>query len=147
MPTPSTYQSAGMKVFDGLSPGVDGNGFIADIAYKVKVVAKTAAYTVSINDSGTYFTTRGATAAVTFTLPSAATGQGCIFWFFSAVDFAMTVAGATGELIAKNDVAANSVAFSTASEIIGGAVKVVGDGTSWLVFPESEELVTITVAT
>lgn len=147
MPTPSTYQTVGMKVLEGLAPMVDSNGFIADIALKLKISAKTASYTVNLNESGTVFTTRGATAAVTFTLPAVASAAGCVYLFFNAVDFAMTIASAEGDnMIMKNDVDLDSIAFSTTSELIGGAAMIVGDGTSWLCFILSEELVTVTGA-
>lgn len=129
MPIVSTF-AAYMKSFMGRTPALDGNGFIADMQWKPKVLAKTAAYTVNANESGTIFTTEGATAAVTFTLPAASDGP-WVFEFYAAEDFDMTVAAATADtMVCFNDVAADSYAFSTASEIIGGSIKVFSAGGS-----------------
>jgi hypothetical protein len=147
MPHNSTLNTASMPTWEGRAVAVDGDGFMTNLAYKVKVVAKTAAYTVTAADSGTIFTTRGATAAVTFTLPTTAT-TGLIYYFFSVADYAMTVASGTVDtMVTKNDAAADSVAYGTTSEIIGGGFMIVGDGTGWLVFHLSEELATVTVVT
>lgn len=147
MPTPSTYQNVGMLEYDGRSPGLDASGFISDIAYKVRIKAKAASYTVNINESGTVFTTRGAVGTIVFTLPAASTASGCIFFFFNCVDQTMTISATAGEIITKNDVAANSISFATATELIGSGVMVCCDGTSWLPFIMAEETVTVTVAT
>ena len=90
----------------------NANGFQA---YKLPVVAKTASYTVTAAESGTLFTTTGATGAVEFTLPSKAAGLH--FWFFNTVDQNMTVtADAVDTIVTFNDAAADSVATSTSSE-------------------------------
>lgn len=129
-PTPSTYQTLGMPIGrDGLIPGLNSDGQIPDIAYKVNVQAKVAAYTLLARESGGIFTNRGATAAVTFTLPTAATGLN--YTFFAIADFDILVL-ATGIVVAFNNVAADSVTFTTTSQLIGGGFKVVCDGTSWL---------------
>jgi len=48
----------------------------------------------------------------------------------------MTITSGTADkMTAFNDLTADSIAFSTASEKIGGAVIVIADGTGWLVFP------------
>lgn len=113
-----------------------------------KVEAKTAAYTVDIDDWGKILTNRGDGDALTITLPAAASvPSGFYVEVFVVADFAVTVATAAGELVTKNDAAANSVAWSTATEIIGAGGKFVSDGTSWLAFLNTEETVTTTVAT
>ena len=151
MPTPSTYQTNSMPMGPGgLSPGLDDDGFISNIALRFRIVAKTAAYTVKDTESGTIFTTEGATAAVVFTLPDpAAVDSGTFYIFYNAEDFDMTVtSGATDEMVAFNDDTADGVAFSTTSEKIGGAILVFGNGTLWyaagLLGQDSQ---TITVAT
>jgi hypothetical protein len=142
MPTPSTYQTNGMKVLDGMVPQVDGDGFIVNMAYKPRVVAKAANYTVLATESGTIFTTTGATGAVTFTLPAPAAGL--IYTFFNTVDQNMTVAGAVDDkIITFNDLDADSVSFSTAGNKIGACVQVVSDGTSWLVMPMGSGTMTV----
>lgn len=135
MPTPSTYQKNGMPMAPSvLAPGLNANGQIPNIAFLFKIVAKTAAYSCVEAESGTIFTTEGATAAVTFTLPApASTTSGTWFIFYNAEDINMTVASGTADLmIAFNDVEADSVAFSTTSEKVGNGVLCVCDGAKWL---------------
>lgn len=116
---------------------------------KVPIMALTASYTINVADSGKFITTRGASGAVVVTLPTVSTGfAGVEFSIFNAVDQDLTLTAQTnGQIMFKNDVAANSVAYSTAAEKIGGAFRAVCDGTSWLVMPLAEEAQTITVAT
>lgn len=113
-----------------------------------KIVAKTADYTVLDADTGTLFTTTGATGAVNFTLP-AAEKVGLHYEFFNTVDQNMTVtAGTADTMVVFNDVAADSVSYSTSSEKIGGGFRVIADGTKWLVFPYlGADSQTITVVT
>lgn len=99
--------------------------------------AKTASYQVTKEDSGTIFHTTGATAAVVFTLPPITDGP---FWFMfvSGADVDMTVASKVADTaVTYNDLTADSVAFSTSSEKIGGAVEVYCDGTTLFVLPRS----------
>lgn len=114
----------------------------------LKMEAKTAAYQVTKEDSGTIFHTTGATAAVTFTLPPITDGP---FWFkfISGADVAMTVTAKVADTAATfNDLAADSVAFSTSSEIIGGHIEVYCDGTTLFVLPIlASEGQTVTIAT
>ena len=118
-----------------------------NIAPKYKVTAKTGNYTIVAADFGQVFTTRGAAGAVTFTLPAASGNAGAWVEFYNAVGQNMAIAGTAGELILFNDAAANSATFSTAGELIGAAVRVFCDGTSWYVAPMIFEAVTITVVT
>ena len=114
---------------------------------KLKVLAKTASYTITSGDFGTVFTTRGATGAVTFTLPAAAsknTGEWALF--LNVADQNMLVAGADEGIVTFNDLTADSVAYQTSSEKIGGAFLAISDGTSWVVAPLAMETQTITVA-
>lgn len=150
MPTPSTYQTNGMPMADGvLAPGLNANGQIANIAYVPRVSAKTADYTVLASESGTIFTTEGATANVNFTLPAASTGP-WVFEFFTAEDFNLTVtAGTADTMVTFNDVAADSVAYSTSSEKVGGYVKVFSAGGSvvYAIVAGASHRQTVTVAT
>jgi hypothetical protein len=115
----------------GLLPGLNAYGQISDIAYRRNVVAKTANYTVTAAESGTIFTTQGATAAVVFTLPATTACDGLEFIFYNCEDVDMTVtAGTVDTMTALNDVAADSVKFGTTSLKVGGGVWVFGDGTS-----------------
>lgn len=111
--------------------------------FKRRVVPKTASYSpnAATDQPGTIFTNRGATGAVTFTLPTPSRGYlGFSYEFRSVADQDLTVAGATaGDIATKNDQAANSVAVSTSGEKIGAALAAecieTADGTfKWLVY-------------
>jgi len=147
MPTPSTWQGF-MSSFLGKAPALNDKMQIEDIAFRLRTLAKTTAYTVTVEDSGTFFTTEGATAAVTFTLPAptATDADGAIYFFYNAEDVNMVVTSGTADLmIAINDVAADSVAFQTTSLKAGGAFMVVGDGAKWFALVLSDGN-TVTVA-
>ena len=93
------------------------------------------------------FTTRGATGAVTFTLPSAgSTNEGDWVLFVNVADQNMIVAGADEEIVCFNDLTADSIAYQTSSEKIGGAFLAISDSSSWAVLPLSQETQTVTVA-
>jgi len=137
-----------MPSFEGRSAGVNLYGQIPALAYTPRIVAKTAAYTVKAEESGTIFFTTGATAAVTFTLPAISDGP-WYFEFYATADFAMTVAAATADTaVSFNDLAADSVAISTASEILGGGIRAVCDGTTLVIagMPSKSHAQTVTVA-
>jgi hypothetical protein len=113
---------------------------------KLNIIVKTATYTVTPNDYGSVISTRGAGAAVTFTLPAAgATNKGEWVLFVNVVNQSMTIAGADEGLVVFNDLTADAIAFSTTSEKIGGAFLAISDGTSWAVVPLATETQTITV--
>lgn len=110
--------------------------------------AKTASYQVTKEDSGTIFHTTGATAAVTFTLPPISDGP-FYFMFVNGADQDMLVASKVADTaVTFNDLAADSVAFSTSSEKIGGVIEVICDGTTLFVLPRlASEAQTVTIAT
>lgn len=103
--------------------------------FQQKIVAKTAAYTITAEESGTLFTNRGATAAITFTLP-AVTGLpiGTRFEFYGVTNAGYTVAsnGSSDNITTKNDLSADSITMTTDSLAISGSVEVIWDGTRWL---------------
>jgi len=111
------------------------------------VVAKTEDYTVTEEDHDTLFTTRGAAGAVNFTLPTTAL-VGLSYSFFAIADQNLVVTGGTADtMVTGDDAGADSVAFSTSTERIGGSFTVYGDGTSWLVvshIPNDAFTVTVT---
>lgn len=114
------------------------------------VSAKTAAYTCLESECGTLFTTEGAGASVTFTLPTAdADNIGLWYEFFCAEDFAIVVGCATADtLIVFNDVAADSISYATAGEMIGNSIKATSDGAKWIIQPQiAAEAVTVTIVT
>lgn len=114
-----------------------------------KIAAKTAAYQIKHTDIGTVFTTRGAGASVTFTLPIT-TGLPSGWWcrFFQVADQNMVIAsyGSSDDIVTANDAGADTITFSTATELIGNGVEVVWDGTGWLAFLMINETVTPTIA-
>lgn len=122
---------------------VDASNYVHD------VIAKTADYTVLAADNNTLFTTRGAVGAVNFTLPTLA--RGLRFRFFNEAGQNMTVTSVVADtLVAFNDLAADSIAFSTANELIGGSIEVIAndDASKWLVFVNlGAETQTPTIAT
>jgi len=114
----------------------------------------TASITLSPGDVGKTVGNVGASGSVTITLPAVAgVPMGGDIVVLSCADQNIAVATAnTGELIALNDVAANSVTLSTAGEKAGGAMifTAVGSGTAptkWHASFMLEETQTVTVAT
>jgi hypothetical protein len=103
--------------------------------YKLNIRAKTADYTIvtGTDPSGTIFTNRGAAGTVNFTLPAPAAALAGVFYeFLGIADQAILVATATADtLVALNDTAADSVAQSTATKLIGSHMRFVCDGTAW----------------
>ena len=116
------------------------------LQHALSITAKTASYTITIADYSKVFTTRGATGAVTFTLPAASnSNKGEWVLFISVADQNMIVAGADEGLLVFNDLTADSIAYQTGSEKIAGAFVALSDGTSWAVLPVASETQTITV--
>lgn len=110
-------------------------------------IAKTADYTVTEADNGTLFTNTGAGGAVIFTLP--ALQAGLVYEFLVVADQTVTVASAAGDdIVAFNDASADSLAFSTGGQKIGGhlVLRTNAAGTKWYVDNLSPGN-TITVAT
>ena len=123
-----------METFLGKMPAVDSNHFIDDMAFKVRTAAKTADYTVLTSESGTFFTNYGATALITFTLPTMADGLN--YWFYSVSATGLTIASANAdEICAHNDVDAADVTISETGQIIGTCFHVACDGVQWYVMP------------
>jgi hypothetical protein len=108
--------------------------------YQPTIKAKAAAYTVTAAESGTLFTNRGATAAITFTLPVVTglpIGTNYTFFGVSATGFTVATDGSLDNIVNKNDAGADTVTATTTSLMIGAAVRVIWDGTSWLSFNAS----------
>ena len=106
-----------------------GNGVFGQI-----IKAKTAAYTLTAAESGVLFTNRGATVAITFTLPLNSTCPiGTWFEFYGVSATGFTVASnPTDTLVVLNDAAADTLTMTTTSLIIGSYLRVIWDGTGWL---------------
>jgi hypothetical protein len=97
----------------------------------LRVQTKTADYTVTYADSGTFFTTHGDTGAIVFTLP-ALPKKGVFFLFFQSVDQNMSVNSTSADQIkAYNDLDADGVTFVTTSQKIAACTLIFGDGNMW----------------
>lgn len=93
------------------------------------------AVTVTADDSGLLFINREDAGTVTYTLPASASCAGKWFWFINMADVDMTLtAGTVDTMVTKNNAAADSVTFTTDTELIGASALVVGDGTYVYVF-------------
>lgn len=99
-----------------------------------KTVAKTANFTLDPTTTrcGTLFTNRGATGAVTMTLPNlsgAAGGTWDGYWveFQGEADQTFTVSAAANKAICFNNLTATSLAASTAGQKIGAAIRAIWD--------------------
>lgn len=112
-----------------------------------KVVPKTAAYTIDLNQHRpqTRFTNRGAAGAVTFTLPNGGSRIGLEFEFYGVADQTFTVSAGAGKGVAFNNAACASLACSTGGQKIGALMRATWDGTSWHLTGETNG-VTYTVA-
>lgn len=92
-------------------------------------VPKTADYTIKppMDSAGTIFTNRDASGTVIFTLPAPGLQMlGEWYEFHGIADQTLTVAAATaGDIVTKNDAAANSVSAQTAGEKIGAKLKAI----------------------
>lgn len=112
------------------------------------VIAKGAgvtAYTVLEAENNYLFTNRGNDGNINFTLPATAK-KGLRYGFFSVAAGTLTVtAGTADTMVTFNNAAADAVVLGTTSEIIGGFIEVIGDGTGWLVILHTEETQTLTV--
>ena len=97
--------------------------------------AVTADRTLVNYESGSWFTNRGASGAVVFTLP-ASPKLGVWFRFSTVAGQTLTItAGTADTMIVFNDATADSVSFGTSSAKIGAGADVVFDGTGWIVRP------------
>jgi hypothetical protein len=110
-------------------------------------VAKTANYAILQSDNNTLFTNQGALGEVDFTLPPILNGYFFGFRAYAAQTLKV-ISNEGANMIAFNNAAANSVAYSTGGSIIGGAFWVYSDpsGTFWIVENASAGSNTVTVA-
>lgn len=112
----------------------------------LKIITKTSSYTLTPDDYGSVFTTRGGAAEITFTLPAAgSTNEGDWALFVNIADQNMAVAGAEAGLVVFNNATADNISYRTDSERIGGALLAISDGTSWIVLPIATETQTVHV--
>lgn len=91
------------------------------------------------------YTNAGESGAVTFTLPDDP-HKDLAYYFYVEADANVIVTATATEMFALNNAAATSVAFSTSSQKIGGALACIGDGSKWKIHNMSAGANTITVA-
>ena len=105
--------------------------------------------TIGPSDAGKVFCNVGSAGNIAYTVQSAALFRpGDQITILSAAAGTTTVSFTAGQLITFNDVAANSVALSTASEIIGGGfIFTCLSASKWHCLILCEETQTVTVAT
>jgi len=97
----------------------------------------TATKAVLASESGIIFTTRGCTAACTFTLPAVTDlpiGTNYTFYGVSAYGFTVASNGSKDNIVGWNDATSDTITVTTTSLIIGASIRVMWDGTSWLAF-------------
>lgn len=102
-----------------------------------KIEAKTASYQIKPGDIGKVFTNRGASGAVTFTLPPVAdltVGWSCRFFVAANQSFVIASSGSADNITTFNDLTADSITINTSAERIGFGSEFVWDGTGWLAF-------------
>lgn len=108
------------------------------------VYARTTDLTVTSAYNNYTFSNSGASGAVNFTLPTLA--RGLRFRFIVEADQTVTVTSAAGDdMVVPNDASADSVAFSTAGDKIGGSVEVFANAaaTKWIVLKTCSNAMTI----
>ncbi len=108
---------------------------------------KTANYAVTANDNFTVFDNTGATGTVTFTLPPIANGY--YFAFRGAAAQTLAVTSFEGaNIIALNNLTANTLTFSTGGQQIGAMVTLFSNaaGTKWIASNDSAGVAALTVS-
>lgn len=110
--------------------------------------AKTASYYLTKDDASKLFTNKGAGGAIVFYLPPIAEiSAGWSARFYIAADQTVTITAPSGKLIAFNNAAATSIAFSTSGEKLGVHVEVIYDGALYMsIINLPAEAVTVTVS-
>jgi len=114
-----------------------------------EVVALTASTTLTNDDMGKVVTNRGASGSVTITLPTpSADNAGGMVEVRVVADQTVIVNCSTNDkIVIFNDAAADSVAWQTSSEKIGGGGCFVSDGTNWFFAASNAGANTVTTAT
>lgn len=138
-----------MPTMDGNKPALNSAGQVSLHQWTPRIVALTGtAQTLLARDSGTIYHNVGLTASITVTLPAIASGP-FYFKIIQGAGFSIVVTSVVADtIITFNDAAADSVTFSTSSELIGGHYEVLCDGTNLFVLPIlASEAQTLTVVT
>ncbi len=99
-----------------------------------EVVEKDSDYSVLPSDAGVLLVGTKSGAAITFTLPPGATSKGCVWEFIQTKDQNLVITGPANSIVAKHNATADTVTFSTATEKIGAAARVICDGSKHYFF-------------
>ena len=124
--TSSAHQYLARKVlFEcGFDLDDDPMGYLSGLVYRS--IAKTATGTITAAENGATFIVKGA-AAVTLTLPAIATGLRYKFLNIATQNLIIASNGSSDDLVVLNDLAADSIMFSTANNQIGAQAEVYSD--------------------
>jgi hypothetical protein len=133
-------QMSGHFIFDD---NLVGNAFWEWMTF----LTKTANYTIQPTDNFTHFDNAGAVGAVTFTLPPIMNGYKLGFRVVADQNV-IVASNEGGNIVALNNAVANSLAFSTGAQRIGGGFVFYSNtaGTKWYVDNYSAGTNTVTVA-
>lgn len=94
-----------------------------------------ATYTFAAGDWGAIHTNRGNAGNIAYTLPTLTTADAGVYLHtFNAAAGEVSVS-CTNLIIADNDIAATSVTWSEATEIVGWGARFLWTGTKWLYTP------------
>ena len=105
---------------------------------EASVVTKDASYSVLASDSGKLLIANLA-GTFTFTLPTLAAGKNCVWDFIQLQDQNLVVTGGdTDKMVGKNGAGFDKVTYSTSSEKIGAACRIVCDGSYYYFFNTSD---------
>lgn len=114
---------------------------------RVTVHAHTSSKTLTNSELNQVHTNRGATGAITLTLPAASGAKGRHVDVFVVEDQNVTITSeSANDLVTHNNKTATSISFQTAGDKIGSGVRLLSDGSSWLVLPMFNDNVTMTIA-
>lgn len=130
-------QMSGHFIFDDFVPG--------NVEFQFqRFQTKTTSYQIVAADNLSHFDNLGAVGAVTFTLPPIANGYQFFFTAMAAQN--LIVASTEGaNMVTFNNASANSVAFQTGGNIIGGSLNVYSNpaATKWIVEPSGSNTLTV----
>jgi hypothetical protein len=132
-----------MADFFKFDDNLQGRRWVPWMRFQTKV----ASYQILATDNLNHFDNLGATGAVTFTLPAIANGYSFGFTAMAAQNLLVT-SFEGGNIVALNNLVANTVSFQTGAQIIGGSFRIYSNpaGTKWLVENLSAGTNTVTVA-
>ena len=110
-----------------------GSGFVGRYApHRVFTTAWNTAENISQEHFGAIISTRNATGDTNFSMPAAdIANAGAWVKFHQVADFEMVITSASSDFVADNNVVADTITFSAATQHIGNAVTMISDGVKW----------------